>query len=100
MAIPDDDVSGFLFGLYRDAGAIRVRRAASVTLGQVQEAHARRVVEAWIAATRSEPDPTVGLAGVRVVPIRRTRLRARLRGALERFGSLRPRRAPVLRPSR
>lgn len=77
-------MSRFLFGLYRDAGAIRVRRAATVTLGQAQEAHARRVVEAWMAATRPEPDPAVSLAEVRAVPIRPARTASRLRAALAR----------------
>ena len=82
MATPQDDVSRFLFGLYRDAGAIRVRRAETVALGQAQDAHSRRVIEAWVAAARSEPDPAVGLADVRGVPIRPSGVRARLRSAL------------------
>jgi hypothetical protein len=84
VAVPEDDVSRFLFGLYRDAGAIRVRRAGTVTFGQAQEAHMRRVVEAWMAATRAEPDSPIRLGEVRSLPIRPTRLRARLRAALER----------------
>lgn len=82
MASPEDDVSRFLFGLYRDAGAIRVRRAHTVALGQAQEAHAARVVEAWVAATRPEHDPALGVAGVRPVSTRRSGARAWLRAAL------------------
>lgn len=99
MAVPEDDVSRFLLGLYRDAGAIRVRRAAAVTLGQAQQAHTRRVIDAWVAASRPEPDPR-GLPGSRVVAVRRSGMRARLRAALERVAGRRPRRAPVPRLSR
>ena len=77
-------MSRFLFGLYRDAGAIRVRRAATVTLGQAQEAHTRRVIDAWMAAARPSAGPEVGLADVRAVPIRPVPVRARLRAALAR----------------
>ncbi len=84
VAVPDDDVSRFLFGLYRDAGAIRVRRAATVTFGQAQEAHMRRVVDAWMAASRAEPDPPIQLGHVRTVSLGPARWRARLRAALER----------------
>jgi hypothetical protein len=100
VAVPEDDVSRYLFGLYRDAGAIRVRRAHTLTLGQVQAAHTRRVIDAWVAATRPEPDGVLTRADVRMVSIRRGRMAARLRAALERFGARRLRRAPVLRPSR
>ena len=75
-------MSRFLFGLYRDAGAIRVRRAATVTLGQAQEAHTRRVIDAWMAA--AQPSAEVGLANVRAVPVRPVRVRVRLRAALVR----------------
>lgn len=80
MPVPHDDVSRFLFGLYRDAGAIRVRRAATVTLGEAQEAHARRVVAAWTASAR--PDG-------RIVAAARPGVRARLRAALERLAAAR-----------
>lgn len=82
MAIPEDDVSRFLFGLYRDSGAIRVRRAETLVLGQAQEAHTRRVIEAWVAATRSAPDPALPRAGVRAVRIRPPGARAWLRSVL------------------
>jgi hypothetical protein len=97
VAVPEDDVSGYLFGLYRDAGAIRVRRAQAVTLGRVQEEHTRRVIDAWVAATRPGSDPVLARADLRVLPMRRGRMAARLRAALERFAGRRPRRAPVLR---
>ncbi|HVE66998.1 MAG TPA: hypothetical protein VNB64_00300 [Solirubrobacteraceae bacterium] len=82
MAAPEDDVSRFLFGLYRDAGAIRVRRAQSVAFGEAQEAHTRRVVEAWVAATRPPGDPIAGLADVRPLRTRPPGPRAWLRAAL------------------
>jgi hypothetical protein len=84
VAVPEQDVSQFLFGLYRDAGAIRVRRAETVTLGRVQEAHMRRVIEAWMAAARREPGPAVQLAAVRSVPISSAGPGGRLRAALGR----------------
>jgi hypothetical protein len=100
VAVPEDDVSQYLFGLYRDAGAIRVRRAQAVTLGRVQEEHTRRVIDAWVAATRPDSDGVLARANLRVMPMRRGRMAARLRAALERFAGRRPRRAPVLRASR
>lgn len=100
MAVPEDDVSRYLLGLYREAGAIRVRRAQTVMLGKVQAEHTRRVVDAWVAATRPEPDGVLARAEIRPVAMRRGRMAARLRAALERFAGRRPRRAPVLRPSR
>jgi hypothetical protein len=83
VALPEDDVSRFLFGLYRDSGAIRVRRAETVALGQAQEAHARRVIEAWTAAAHSRPDPALRFGDVRPVPIRGLGVRAWLRSALQ-----------------
>jgi hypothetical protein len=97
VAVPQDDVSRYLVGLYRDAGAIRVRRAQAMTLGKVQEEHTRRVIDAWVAATRPDSGGVLARADLRVVPMRRGRMAARLRAALERFAGRRPRRAPVLR---
>lgn len=75
-------MSRFVFGLYRDSGAIRVRRAETVTLGRAQEEHTRRVIAAWTAAARPGGDPSPRLAGVRPVTLRAPGPRAWLRGVL------------------
>jgi hypothetical protein len=101
VAVPDDEVSRFVFGLYRDAGAIRVRRAETVTLGRIQQAHTRRVIDAWMAAARPQGDPALRMAEARVVPIRRSaRLRTRLRTTWDRVLGRYRRPPAVLRPLR
>ena len=80
MPASDDDLSRFLCGLYRDAGAIRVRRTGAVALGEAQEAHTRRVIAAWMASVR--PDGRVAAAP-------RPSARARLRAALGRLAAAR-----------
>jgi hypothetical protein len=101
VAIPEDDVSRFLFGLYRDAGAIRVRRESQLALGQVEEAHTRRVIEAWTAAARPVDAAAAAEPELAVLAVRRVSLRRRLRGALGRLtGRAHGAHPPALRPSR